>query len=53
MMEDKLPVSMKQWENARWEDPASLVVDKLTYYESLPDDLFQLPTPPGATVVEK
>jgi outer membrane lipoprotein-sorting protein len=51
--ETKLLVSMRQWENARWEDPASLVVGKITYYESLPDDLFQLQIPPGATVIER
>jgi len=52
-LESKLLVSMKQWENAHWEDPATLVAEKVTYYESLPDDLFEFPIPPGATVVEQ
>jgi outer membrane lipoprotein-sorting protein len=49
----KLLVRMKQWENARWEDPASIVAEKVTYYENLPDDLFQYQIPPGATVIER
>jgi len=52
-LESKLLVGMKQWENARWEDPASLVAEKVTYYESLPDDLFQFQIPPGASVQEQ
>jgi len=51
--ETKLLVSMKQWENANWEDPASVVADKVTYYESLPDNLFEFTVPPGATVQEQ
>lgn len=49
----KLLISFEQWENAAWQGPATLVVAKITYYESLPDDLFVLDTPPGATVVEE
>jgi outer membrane lipoprotein-sorting protein len=51
--ETKLLVSLKQWENAQWEDPASIVTQKLTYYESLPDELFEFQIPPGATVQEQ
>ena len=52
-VESKLPVSLKQWENPNWEGPATLVVDKLTYYEILPDDLFEFEIPEGATVIEE
>ncbi len=51
--QSKLPVGFKQWENADWEGPPSLIVEKITYYESLPDSLFELDPPPGATVVEQ
>jgi len=40
-----------QWENARWEGPPALVVEKITYYESLPDELFGFEIPEGATVI--
>ena len=52
-MESKLVVSMKQWENANWEGPPRIVSDKITYYESLPDELFEFEIPEGATVIEK
>jgi outer membrane lipoprotein-sorting protein len=51
--DSKLLVGMQQWENASWEGPASIVIDKVTYYEGLPDDLFTFQIPPGATVIEK
>jgi len=51
--ETKLPVGFKQWENSGWEGPPSLIVEKFTYYESLPDSLFEFELPPGATVVEQ
>jgi outer membrane lipoprotein-sorting protein len=51
--ESKLPVSFKQWENANWEGPAALIGEKLTYYENLPDDLFEFEVPEGATVIEE
>jgi len=46
-------VRFQQWENAVWEGPATLVGDKITFYESLPDDLFEFQIPPGATVQEQ
>ena len=49
----KLLIGFQQWENADWQDPPSIVSEKLTYHESLPDDLFHLEIPPGATVVEE
>ena len=52
-VESKLVVSMKQWENANWEGPPRIVSEKITYYESLPDDLFEFEIPEGATVIEK
>jgi len=52
-MESKLLVSLKQWENAKWEGPATLVVERITYYESLPEDLFEFEIPEGAKVIEE
>jgi outer membrane lipoprotein-sorting protein len=52
-VESKLVVSMKQWENANWEGPPRIVSEKITYYESLPDELFEFEIPEGATVIEK
>lgn len=51
--ETKLPVSFKQWENAEWQGPPAQVVQKITYYESLPAGLFEFEIPAGATVVEQ
>ncbi|MEA3226112.1 MAG: hypothetical protein U9Q07_09190 [Planctomycetota bacterium] len=51
-VENKLLVSFRQWENAKWEGPATLVAEKITYYESLPDELFEFEIPDGATVIE-
>ena len=52
-IESKLPVSLKQWENPNWEGPADLVVDRITYFEKLPDDLFEFEIPEGAKVIER
>jgi len=52
-VESKLLVSLKQWENANWEGPATLVVEKITSYENIPDELFEFEIPEGATVIEK
>src|SRR4030042_312692 len=51
-VESKLLVGMKQWENANWEGPPRIVSEKITYYESLPDELFEFEIPDGATVIE-
>lgn len=51
-VESKLLVGFKQWENAEWKGPATLVAEKITYYESLPDELFEFEIPDGATVIE-
>ena len=50
-LESKLLIGAKLWENANWEGPASFVGEKITHYESLPDDLFEMEIPAGATVV--
>jgi len=52
-MDTNLPISLKQWENANWEGPPSAVSEKITYYESLPDSLFEFEIPEGATVIEE
>lgn len=50
-MESKLLISLKQWENANWEGPATLIAEKITYHESLPDELFEFEIPEGAKVI--
>ncbi len=52
-VESKLVVSLKQWENANWEGPPSVMSEKITFYESLPDSLFEFEIPEGATVIEE
>ncbi|MHC4596118.1 MAG: LolA family protein, partial [Planctomycetota bacterium] len=52
-MESKLLVSLKQWENPNWEGPPDLVVERITYFETLSDDLFEFEIPEGATVIEE
>jgi len=52
-VESKLVVSLKQWENANWEGPPGAVSEKITYYENLPDSLFEFEIPEGATVIEE
>ena len=51
--ETNLLTGIRQWENSNWEGPATLVGEKITYRESLPDELFEFQTPPGATVQEQ
>jgi len=50
--QSNLLVGLKQWENADWEGPAQYVAEKITYYENLPDELFEFEIPDGATVIE-
>jgi outer membrane lipoprotein-sorting protein len=52
-VESKLVVSLKQWENSNWEGPPRIISEKITYYESLPDELFEFEIPEGATVIEE
>ena len=46
-------ISLKQWENANLEGPPSAVSKKITFYENLPDSLFEFEIPEGATVIEE
>ena len=50
--ETNLLTGIRQWENSNWEGPATLAGEKITYFESLPDELFEFQIPPGATVQE-
>jgi len=50
--QSNLLVGLKQWENANWKGPAQYVAEKITYYENLPDELFEFEIPDGATVIE-
>jgi len=50
--QSNLLVGLKQWENDNWEGPAQYVAEKITYYENLPDELFEFEIPKGATVIE-
>jgi len=52
-VDSKLPVGLKQWENANWKGPATLIAEKITYHENLPDDLFEYEIPEGATMIER
>ena len=51
-MESKLLVRLEQWENADWEGPATVIVEKITYHTILPHELFEFVIPEGATVIE-
>jgi outer membrane lipoprotein-sorting protein len=51
--ESKLLVRMEQWNNAQQEGPAAFIAEKITYYESFPDERFEFQIPPGATVIER
>ncbi len=51
-VESKLVVSLKRWNNFNWEGPPKTASEKITYYESLPDELFEFEIPEGATVIE-
>ena len=51
-MESKLLVRLEQWENADWEGPATVIVEKITYHTVLPHELFEFVIPEGATVIE-
>jgi outer membrane lipoprotein-sorting protein len=50
--ESKLLVGYKQWGNSNLEGTPLIVVEKITYYETLPDELFEYEIPQGATVIE-
>lgn len=49
----KLPVAVKQWANLDRRGPPSFDTCKITYYEDLPDSLFDVHIPGDAKRVEK
>ena len=49
----KLPVAFKKWENLDRNGPPSFDAFKLTYYEDLPDSVFDVRIPGNPTHVEK
>ena len=52
-MDTNLPIGLKQWENASWEEPARYVAEKIVHYEDLPNVLSEFEIPEGATVIEE
>jgi hypothetical protein len=48
----KLPVVLKQWQNLDRSGPPAFDVFKLTYYEDLPDSMFEVHIPGNATYKE-
>ena len=49
----KLPVTLKQWQNLDRSGPPTFEAFKLTYYEDLPDSMFDVQIPGNPTYVEK
>ncbi len=49
----RLPVTMKQWPNLDRSGPPSFDAFRITYYEDLPDNIFDVPIPGDAKHVEK
>ncbi len=49
----KLPVAMKQWPNLDRSGPPAFDAFKITYYEDLPDSVFDIRIPAQANRVEK
>ena len=49
----KLPVAFKQWQNLDRSGPPAFEAFKITYYEDLPDDMFNVRIPGNPTRVEK
>ena len=49
----KLPVSMKHWQNLDRSGPPSFDAFKITYYEKLPDSMFEVHIPGSPAYVEK
>ena len=50
--ENKLLIGYKQWGNSNCEGTPLIDVVKITYYETLPDELFEFEIPEGAKVIE-
>jgi hypothetical protein len=51
--ESKLPVAMKHWNNLDRSGPPSFEAFKITYYEKLPDSIFEVHIPGNPAYVEK
>ncbi|MEJ2705551.1 MAG: hypothetical protein P8Z79_24180 [Sedimentisphaerales bacterium] len=49
----KLPVSLKQWQNLDRSGPPAFEAFKLTYYEDLPDSVFEVHIPGSPVYTEK
>ena len=49
----QLLVGFKQWGHANWEGPATLIGEKTTYCENLPDGLSEFEIPEGTMVIEE
>jgi hypothetical protein len=49
----KLPVALKQWQNLDRSSPPTFDAFKLTYYEDLPDSMFEVNIPGNPTYTEK
>ncbi len=49
----KLPVAMKQWQNLDRSGPPTFEASKITYYEKLPDSMFEVYIPGNPTYSEK
>lgn len=49
----KLPVALKQWQNLDRSGPPTFDAFKLTYYEDLPDSMFEVHIPGNPTYMEK
>jgi hypothetical protein len=49
----KLPVSMTHWLNLDRRGAPDFSMDKIVYFEDLPDSVFQFEPPPGVQFVEK
>ena len=52
-LESDLPVRFKQWHNMRREGTPAYDIQRIVYFEELPDKLFEFEIPEGATVIEK
>jgi hypothetical protein len=51
--DSKLPVAMKQWQNLDRSGPPSFEAFKITYYEKLPDSIFDVHIPDNPAYIEK
>ncbi len=49
--ETKLPIRVKQWDNAKREGTPGMIVEKIIYGQKLKDDLFKFKIPQGAKVI--